>query len=282
MDFTENKEVILKKLAYLKDRLQLKRIFFTCIGPSTPPRATNIPILRVNILMSGAKLITLPLKTGASSVQFRTGDIQCSIPDSWELQSWDTDHELLCIVARTDYLRVSYYIVKKGYVSNTFYHTDRPYGESLRSAFHSLLSLCREDDLESAMPLVKAIIIMAHKEVSSAGKRTGNKMEYTFRQVARYLENALDEDIDRTSVARKFNLNSSYLSQLFTRMCGRSFHGYLTERRMELARHLLENSDLSVKQISVQCGFRSYVHFVRRFRELVKLSPGRYRGNHRR
>ena len=220
-------------------------------------------------------------RTGASPVQFKAGDIQCSIPDSWELQSWDTDHELLCIVARTDYLRISYYRVKKSSVSNAFHHTDRPYGESLRSALQSLLSLCREDDAESALPLVKAIIIMAHMEVSSAGRRIGNKMDFTFRQISRYLEYALDEDIDRTSVARRFNLNPSYLSQLFTRMSGRSFHGYLTERRMDLARHLLENSDLSVKQISVQCGFRSYVHFVRRFRELVKLSPGRYRGNNR-
>ncbi|MFA6294564.1 MAG: helix-turn-helix transcriptional regulator, partial [Victivallales bacterium] len=88
-----------------------------------------------------------------------------------------------------------------------------------------------------------------------------------------------EEDIDRSSVAGRFNLNPSYLSQLFTRMSGRSFHAYLTERRMEHAKHLLENSDLSVKQISAQCGFRSYVHFVRRFRELVKLSPGRYREN---
>ncbi|MFA6294091.1 MAG: hypothetical protein WC637_20040, partial [Victivallales bacterium] len=146
MDLKESKELILEKLAYLKDKLPLKRIFFPCIGPSTPPRAINIPMLRINTVLSGSKLITLPLKSGVSAIQAKAGDMQCSIPNSWELQSWNTDHEFLCLVAKPDYLRIAYYMVKNGSVSGASHHTDRPYSESLRSAFQSMIALSREDD----------------------------------------------------------------------------------------------------------------------------------------
>ncbi len=272
-------ELMSDRLAYLRDNLSLKRIYFGHIGASAPQGATCISVLRVNTLLSGSKLITLPLKSGVTPIDFRAGDVQFSIPDSWELQTWNTDHELLCIVARTDYLRISYYVVKDGIMTNSFFHTDRPPSEALRSTLQSMTALSREEDYDSALRLVNPLAAMAHKELQVVTVSGQGRMDYTFRQIVRYLENALDEDIDRDSVAARFELNPSYLSQLFTRMSGRSFHAYLTERRMELARHLLESSSLSVKQISEQCGFRNYVHFVRRFRELVNLSPGKYREN---
>jgi AraC-like DNA-binding protein len=95
----------------------------------------------------------------------------------------------------------------------------------------------------------------------------------------------LDGDCARawtlTELGRRVGLAPTYLASLFTREVGQPPHRYLTERRVEQARRLLSESDLSITAISVEVGFGSPQHFARVFRRLVGRSPTQYHRLHR-
>jgi AraC family transcriptional regulator len=58
---------------------------------------------------------------------------------------------------------------------------------------------------------------------------------------------------------------------------GDSPQQYIIRRRMERAQTLLSDGDLSILEVSMQCGYSQQSHFAATFRRLVGMSPSAYR-----
>lgn len=78
-------------------------------------------------------------------------------------------------------------------------------------------------------------------------------------------------------VADDIQIHATYLSKLFKKNLGIRFIDYLNELRVEKARELLENKNLTVKEISAQAGFNSVQNFIRVFKKYTGQTPGGYR-----
>ncbi|MEC3980822.1 GlxA family transcriptional regulator [Amycolatopsis sp. H20-H5] len=91
----------------------------------------------------------------------------------------------------------------------------------------------------------------------------------------------LDEQLGRPLAVADMAQHIGYSQRSFGRhfrdQVGTSPWQWLTRRRVERARLLLETSDLPISQIAQRCGFESVVSFRRRFRELIHVSPSDYR-----
>ncbi len=278
------RKIILEKLLYLDRSIQLGKINFGITGHPAPPGGVFQPTVRFNIILSGAKAVTLPLTDGAQTITLNTGDAHYSLPNSWELQSWNSAHEMLCIVPRINYLRVSYYQLDEGQTGmppSVFLHTGRTYSPAMRHALDAMNDCAGNNfELPAINYLGRALINFALRECTVATCSTPGKSMHTFEQIKRWVENSIEQDIDRSTAARLFQVSPSYVSQLFKRMCGMNFHEYLTGCRLNFAAQLLKNTNLAVYQIADQCGFKSHVHFVRRFREINGMPPGQYRDHY--
>ena len=86
------------------------------------------------------------------------------------------------------------------------------------------------------------------------------------------------EDLSLPDLADEIGISPTYLSRIFKAETGSSFVGYLTNLRMEKARHLLETTALSVREISERTGFASCNYFIRVFRQQTGLTPAQYQG----
>ncbi|MFC3942764.1 AraC family transcriptional regulator [Pseudomonas gingeri NCPPB 3146 = LMG 5327] len=63
----------------------------------------------------------------------------------------------------------------------------------------------------------------------------------------------------------------------FTRAIGMTPHAYLLEVRVQAARRLIENSDLALAEIALDCGFAHQSHLGSAFRKVLGVTPGEYR-----
>lgn len=59
---------------------------------------------------------------------------------------------------------------------------------------------------------------------------------------------------------------------------GKSFSEHLTALRISEAKRLLVYTDLSLREISISCGFSEQSYFTKVFRRMVNLTPGEFRG----
>lgn len=101
------------------------------------------------------------------------------------------------------------------------------------------------------------------------------------RDVIEYLTQHIDRKITLDRLADHVKLNESHLSRLFKSETGKSIVNYLNELRMERARELLRDPDLSVKSVSEKVGISDQFYFNRLFRKLYGQSPTDYKKNSR-
>ncbi len=79
------------------------------------------------------------------------------------------------------------------------------------------------------------------------------------------------------STAHEVRMSTSNFQQQYKKHFGVSFIQDLINSRMEYAKKLLLNTNLSINEISKQCGYKHYAHFTRQFKKINHVTPMKYR-----
>ncbi len=74
-----------------------------------------------------------------------------------------------------------------------------------------------------------------------------------------------------------FNFSKDHISRIIKSESGLSFVKYTQRVKIEKAKELLLNRDLSINEIMKLVGYKNETHFYKVFKELVHLSPNEYR-----
>jgi AraC-like DNA-binding protein len=104
--------------------------------------------------------------------------------------------------------------------------------------------------------------------------------EELYRRLCRardYMSACLDRPLTLAEIAGAACLSPNHLLRSFRRAFGLTPHQYLTARRMERARKLLADRNLSVTDVCLSVGFESLGSFSRTFRRHTGLSPSECR-----
>lgn len=125
------------------------------------------------------------------------------------------------------------------------------------------------------------LLILLDQE-SSFGERLENDAgptdpELRIRRAVYEMSKRYNEPWSVEDLANTAGLSASHFAACFRRIMNVSPIEYLIRLRLHQARELLENTGLSVAQISRICGFSSSQYFARMFLAREKLSPGAYR-----
>lgn len=88
-------------------------------------------------------------------------------------------------------------------------------------------------------------------------------------------------ELSLAELSQSVNLSVWRLCHIFKSDVGMPPIRYLRQLRMERAKHLLESSFLSVKEIGFQVGLSDESHFVRDFKTTYGFSPALYRSQFR-
>ena len=81
-------------------------------------------------------------------------------------------------------------------------------------------------------------------------------------------------------IAHHANISPAYLSSLFKKVSGQSISDTISGLRMESACHYLVSGNLSLKEISLKCGYANQYYFSNSFKKKLGISPSAYRETH--
>lgn len=96
--------------------------------------------------------------------------------------------------------------------------------------------------------------------------------------VIQQMEANIEEPISPSVLAKDVGLSTRQLERLFRRYLNRSPKRYYMELRLQKARNLLMQTDMSVINVALACGFASPSHFSKCYRSHYKTTPYRERG----
>lgn len=107
-----------------------------------------------------------------------------------------------------------------------------------------------------------------------------NKKENTEKGIdslLNYIEMNIREGITLEDLANYSNRNVYYLSKLFKKEMGVNFIDYLTDRKMETAKEMLEDPSIPIKRISIELAYNEPNYFSKVFKKNVGVTPSQYR-----
>ena len=97
------------------------------------------------------------------------------------------------------------------------------------------------------------------------------------RSVTEFIEDHLEADLALVDLANILGMNLFHFARSFKQSTGLPPHQYVLRKRIERAKSLLVEPQLSIAEVALRCGFGSQSNFTTAFRRLTNVTPGAYR-----
>lgn len=125
----------------------------------------------------------------------------------------------------------------------------------------------------------KSLLSDIFTQYSIENKYAGSELpsDKVIANVVLELNANLHKKIDLAYYARQSYLSYAQFFRRFKQAMGVTPLQYINDMRVEKARHLLEESTISVKQIAMECGFANEYYFSRFFKKYNSVTPTEYR-----
>jgi AraC family transcriptional regulator len=101
--------------------------------------------------------------------------------------------------------------------------------------------------------------------------------DYRLVRVLEYVEAHLSERLDLRVLAKEAGISPFHFAALFTKAVGATPHRHVQHLRMQTAKAMLCDTDKTIFDVALSCGFRSASHFAAAFRQRFLQSPTEYR-----
>ena len=112
---------------------------------------------------------------------------------------------------------------------------------------------------------------------SYIGEKNQKSTALLVRKATQFIDKHYAENINVDVVAKHVCLSSGYLMTIFKKEMGVSIISYLTEKRMNVAKELLLESEYKIYKIAGMVGYSNATFFSSTFRNHVGMSPKRFK-----
>ena len=96
-------------------------------------------------------------------------------------------------------------------------------------------------------------------------------------KVYQYCLQHLSDELSVANLAAHTGFSRSHFYRLFVENTGKSPHEYVLDLRMRMAKQMLQNANLPVKEVANRCGFAETGYFCRVFKHIYGVTPGDFR-----
>lgn len=135
--------------------------------------------------------------------------------------------------------------------------------------------------------IVESLSAIVAREVSQAFqsspsklrvRTTGRKLsKLDYERIIEYISCFAYKPLSMEELARECGVSESLLYKSFKQCAGVTIHKYVEQVRLSLAKNLLENTDLKLKEVAHRVGFSGASAFCRAFKKSAGLTPNNYR-----
>ncbi|MEK3884716.1 AraC family transcriptional regulator [Paenibacillus sp. PL2-23] len=98
-----------------------------------------------------------------------------------------------------------------------------------------------------------------------------------FQEVAEYIRSHYAEDLTIEQLAGGMKMSVGHFSRSFKEAIGDRYIDYLTRCRIDAAQKLLRETDMKIDDIATDVGYLGRNSFIKTFRKLVGITPGKFR-----
>lgn len=142
--------------------------------------------------------------------------------------------------------------------------------ESLSSI---IVDLCNENTRDN----IKNFLLREIEDFMKVIGDNTNKYSPVVQQVVNIINEEYKEELSLKTLSAKYNINSSYLGQIFSKEVGYSFSEYLNKVKNTKAKELILTTNMKINNIAKEVGYTDTSYFYRKFKKYYGVCPSTLR-----
>lgn len=151
------------------------------------------------------------------------------------------------------------------------FNVDKKYERE--NLYEAITELCNENTRENIMTF---IIRELEEFIQTVSKET-IKYSPVVQQIVNAVNERYYEELSLKTLAHQYNINSSYLGQIFNKEVGCSFSDYLNKTKNMKAKQLILETNMKINDIAKEVGYTDSSYFYRKFKKFFGVSPSNLR-----
>ena len=93
------------------------------------------------------------------------------------------------------------------------------------------------------------------------------------RKILYYIEEHITEELTLQTISQVVNLSREYTSYIFKRETGKTLTAYVNERKLLLAKEMIQGGEMSLTDVADYLGYENYSYFCRIFKRYLETTP---------
>jgi len=151
--------------------------------------------------------------------------------------------------------------------------------EGLRHSYHEAVLALAEKNINANVRHYEDILLNPQLQMIDEATQLeqGNKTMDVIERARKFINENYREDISMEQTAEHVNLSPYYFSKIFKIESGKTFTDYVTDIRIEKAKELIAETNLSLKEVCYEVGYKDPNYFSRVFKRVTGATPTDYR-----
>ncbi len=137
---------------------------------------------------------------------------------------------------------------------------------------YSKLKFFKKETIDSAMNILKVCTyyLWLSQMISPEKNLLAHNIDV-------FISENLSSDISVSSICKRFAISKNKLYKICDDFFGKTFNVYLTSKRIDYAKTLLDETDKPIYQVCLESGINDYNYFTKIFKKTVGVPPREYR-----
>ncbi len=151
----------------------------------------------------------------------------------------------------------------------------------LMADYEQIVQLCREQTPGFQIRLGALVMqLLAHIHTTTAKAQTSNIDSETVRTARSIMMLHLEAGIEVEELALQAGVSYNHLLEIFRKYTGLTPYNYFLQLRIHYAKKLLQEKEISVKEVAARMNFENQYYFSRLFKRKTGYSPTQWRNGH--
>lgn len=140
-----------------------------------------------------------------------------------------------------------------------------------------MINELRNEFAEDICPAIFLTMLVKLANTISEQNKTKSISITKMERIHEILEQGISENVSISEYAEQCEISEVHFIRIFKQLYGITPNQFIINKRLEKAMHLLESTNLPIKDIAISTGFANSYYFSRTFRMRTTLTPSEYR-----
>lgn len=143
--------------------------------------------------------------------------------------------------------------------------------------YEKLKNLSKNDSITEIKGVLYSVCSSLEKETKFVSAHSDK--DNLLMRIFSFIDGNYKNECSLYDTAKAVGYDHAYISRYFKRMTGISYNNYVNICRLNYASYLLDNTNASILECSIDSGYKSLRTFNRNFKEYFSVTPQEYRKN---